>query len=91
MYWKRSNPNCTGNRRDISTEDHPFFGLRQKRCWNDRKKLSHFGQNVWKYRLKHFYGEFDITETNDRSVLVTAMSQLKMTEMFQQKKTDHLH
>jgi len=22
------------------------------------KKLSHFGQNVWKYKLKHCYGEF---------------------------------
>jgi len=29
-----------------------FFGHRPKRFWNDRKKLSHFGQNVRKYRLK---------------------------------------
>ena len=29
-----------------------FFGHRLKRFWNDWKKLSHLGQNVWKYRLK---------------------------------------
>jgi len=28
-----------------------FFGHRPICFWNDRKKLSHFGQNVWKYRL----------------------------------------
>jgi len=28
-----------------------FFGHRPQWFWNDRKKLSHFGQNVWKYRL----------------------------------------
>ena len=28
-----------------------FFGHRSKCFWNDRKKLSHFGQNVWKYKL----------------------------------------
>ena len=32
-----------------------FFSHRQKRFWNDRKKLSHFGQNVWKYRLKNTF------------------------------------
>jgi len=29
-----------------------FFGHRPKRFWNDWKKLSHFGQNIWKYKLK---------------------------------------
>ena len=29
-----------------------FFGHRPKCFWNDRKELSHFGWNVWKYRLK---------------------------------------
>jgi len=28
-----------------------FFGHRPKRFWNVWKKFSHFGQNVWKYRL----------------------------------------
>jgi len=28
-----------------------FSGHRPKLCWNDWQKLSHFGQNVWKYRL----------------------------------------
>ena len=30
-----------------------FFGHRPKRFCNDRKQLSHFGLNVWNYRLKH--------------------------------------
>jgi len=29
-----------------------FSGHRPKRFWNDRKKFSHFGQNVWNYRLR---------------------------------------
>jgi len=28
-----------------------FFSHRLKCFWNDRKKFSHFGQHVWKYRL----------------------------------------
>jgi len=35
-----------------STTNLFFFRHRPKRFWNDRKKFSHFGQNVWKYRLK---------------------------------------
>jgi len=30
-----------------------FFGHTSERFQNDRKKLNHFGQNVWKYRLKN--------------------------------------
>ena len=29
-----------------------FFSHRPKRFWYDQQKLSHFHQNVWKYRLK---------------------------------------
>ena len=32
-----------------------LFGHRAKRFWNDRKKSSHFGQNVCKYRLKNTF------------------------------------
>ena len=38
---------------------HLFFVHGPKCFWNDRKKLSHFGQNVWKYRLTNTVnGEF---------------------------------
>ena len=48
-----------------------FFGRRPKRFWNGRKKLSHFGQNVWKCRLRS-------------TVLVSFnTSVIQMTEMFQ--------
>jgi len=37
--------------------------------WNDRKKLSHFGRNVWKYRLMNTAtASLNATETNDRNV-----------------------
>jgi len=48
-----------------------FFGHRPERFWNDRKKLSHFGQNVSKYRLKN-------------TVMVSFNTTVRqMTEMFQ--------
>jgi len=34
-----------------SSEVGYLFGHRPKCFWNDRKKLCHFGQTVWKYRL----------------------------------------
>jgi len=45
-------------------------GDRPKRFWNDRKKVGHFGQDVWKYRLMNIvFGEFGYNnETNDRNV-----------------------
>jgi len=47
-----------------------FFGHRPKYFWNDRKKLSHFGQNVWKYMpLNTVTASFDETAR-------------QMTEMF---------
>ena len=50
-----------------------FFGHRPKCFWNDRKILSHFGQNICKYRL-----------TN--TVLVSFNTTVRqMTEMSQQK------
>jgi len=48
-----------------------FFGHRPKWFWNDRKKSSHFGQNVWKYGLK-------CTVTASFNTTVR-----QMTEMFQ--------
>jgi len=47
-----------------------FFGHRSKRFWNERKNVSHFGQNVWKYGLKN---------TVTVSFYTTAR---QMTEMF---------
>jgi len=51
-----------------------FFGHRPKCFWNDQKQLSHFGQNVWKYRLK-----------NTATASVTATVR-QMTEIFQWSK-----
>jgi len=53
--------------------DLVFFGHGPKRFWNDQEKLSHFGQNVWKQRLKN-------TVTASFSTTVR-----QMTELFQQK------
>jgi len=48
-----------------------FFDHRPKRFWNDRKELSHFGQNVWRYRLMN-------------TVMVSFNTTVRqMTEMFQ--------
>jgi len=50
------------------------------------KTVSHFCQNVSKYRLKNTYGCFnEKCKANDRNVSVTKMSRRKMTEMFQWK------
>jgi len=51
-----------------------LFGHRPNRFWNDRKKLSHFGQDAWKYRLKNTF----------RASFNTTVRQ--MTEMFQWRK-----
>jgi len=48
-----------------------FFGHKPKWFWNDRKNVSHFGQNVWKHRLKN---------TVEASFNITVR---QMTEMFQ--------
>jgi len=48
-----------------------FFGHRPKCIWSDRKKLSHFGHNVWKYSLMNI-----VTAS-----FITTMRQ--MTKMFQ--------
>jgi len=48
-----------------------FLSHRPKGFWNDWKILSHFGQNVWKYRLKN-------------TVMVSFDTTVRqMTEMFQ--------
>ena len=66
-----------------------FFGHRPKRFWNDRKNLSHFGQNVWIYRLKNTV----VVSCNTTVRQMTEMFQWpkclskKMTEMHQRKKT----
>ena len=52
-----------------------FFGRRPKLFWNDRKKLSHFGQNFWKYRVMN-----TVTASFNTTVR-------QMTEMSQRKKT----
>ena len=50
-----------------------FFGHGPKWFWNDRKKFSHFRQNVWKYRLIN-----TVTVSFNKTVR-------QMTEMFQRK------
>jgi len=55
-----------------------FSSHRPKRFWSDRKKLSHFGQKVWKFRLKN-------------TVMVSFNTTVRqMTEMFQWKKTQNV-
>ena len=50
-----------------------FFGRRPKWFWNDQKKLSQYGRNVWKYRLMDtVMASFNITVR-------------QMSEMFQRK------
>ena len=55
-----------------------FFGHRPKWFWNDWIKWSHFGQNVWKYRLMN-----TVTASFNKSVRQTS-------EMSSQKKTQSL-
>jgi len=52
-----NNNTTTGNWRHghVGVRSLFFFGHRPKRFWNDRKKLSHFSQNVSKYRIKHTF------------------------------------
>ena len=49
---------------------HCFFSSHwMKRFWNDRNKLSHFWQNLSKYRLKNTDSKFYYNcETNDQNV-----------------------
>jgi len=52
------------------------------------KRISHFSQNVWKYRLMITVKFYYNCETNERNVSVTNLSvQQKMTEMSQRKKS----
>jgi len=51
-----------------------FFGYRPKCFWNDWKKFSNFGQNVWKYRV------MNIVEVSFNTTL------RQMAEMFQRPK-----
>jgi len=49
MFRKKLKPNL---KHTLPVLAHSlFFGHRPKRFWNDRKKFSHFRQNVRKYRL----------------------------------------
>ena len=53
--------------------------------WYYRKKLSHFGQNIWKYRLMN-----TVTASFNTTVRqMTEMPQQKMTEMFQRNKNPY--
>jgi len=64
-----------------------FFSHSPKVLEMTEKNLSHLSQKIWKYRLKNAVTVgFNTTETNDRNVPVTKMSQQKMTEMSQWKK-----
>ena len=51
-YFLQQHTPSLSRRRSMEHNESVFFRHRPKRFWNDRKKLSHFGQNVWKYRLK---------------------------------------
>jgi len=70
-----------------------FFGHRRKRFWNDRKKLSHFDQNVWKFRLKTLlrwvliqlwyrwpkcFSDQNISTKNDRNVSAKKKSRFQL-------------
>jgi len=83
---KRNNGKQT--RLPCSVQSWLFFGHRPKRFWIVRKKLSHFGQNVEKYRPMN-------TVTATFNTTVRQMTELfhwpkclskKMTEMSQRKK-----
>ena len=51
--------------------DLVFYSHRPKCLWNDQKKLSHLGQNIWKYKLMH-----NVTASFDATVRhMTEMSQ----------------
>ena len=61
----------------FSTFFRSFFGHRPKCFLNDRKKLSHFGQNVWKHELMN-----TVTASfNATAIQVTKMSQRKKKQI----------
>jgi len=62
-----------------------FFGHTLKCFWNYRKKLSHFHQNIWKYRLKN-----TVTMSfNTKVRQVTKMTQEKKQARISTQKSQH--
>jgi len=64
-----------------------FFSHRPKRFWNDWKKLSHFGQILWKYRLENnVMASFETTVRQITEMFQCPKCVSKMTKMCSEKK-----